>query len=156
MRVLCEADLERFRTKFCSHSIQHQAPEHPQQEVQPQIHRGCEFGPDRCNYSHNAHWTRRCPVYIKEPSALRYLPLLCSYVLLGPRETIKDNCCPYGALCPFAHSKEEMMYHPLVYKLRPCNAHRHGRCKAFYCWKVRLTWGRTSRFFAGPLKVVYC
>ncbi|KAL8269818.1 hypothetical protein Esti_006232 [Eimeria stiedai] len=124
------SDLERFRTKCCSHSSQQQ------QQQQQQHQQQCGFGAARCNYSHNTHWTRRCPVYLKEPSALRYLPYLCSNVLLGPRETIQDNWCPYGAFCPFAHSKEELVYHPLVYKLKPCAAHRYGRCKAFYCWKA--------------------
>ncbi|KAL8431963.1 hypothetical protein Efla_002800 [Eimeria flavescens] len=139
MRVLRESDLERFRTKCCSLSFQKHPPPggpphyHQQQQQQQQE---CEFGAARCHYSHNSHWTRRCPVYLKEPSALRYLPFLCSNVLLGPRETIRDNCCPNGALCPFAHSKEELLFHPLVYKLRPCAAHRFGRCKAFYCWKA--------------------
>ncbi|KAL8430080.1 hypothetical protein ACSSS7_006158 [Eimeria intestinalis] len=141
MRVLCESDLECFRTKSCSHSSpppqqQHQHQQQHQYQQRQHQQPQCGFGAARCNYSHNTHWIRRCPVYLKEPSALRYLPYLCSNVLLGPRETIQDNCCPYGAFCPFAHSREELIYHPLVYKLKPCAAHRYGRCKAFYCWKA--------------------
>ena len=121
--MLSEEELERFRTKFCV------------------LARGpggsCDFGVEKCNYSHNQHWTRRCPIYLKDTSALRYLPLLCPSVKLGPGDTVSENVCQRGNICPFSHSKEEIIYHPLIYKTAMCEAHLRGGCNMYYCWKVR-------------------
>ncbi|CXI25351.1 zinc finger protein, putative [Plasmodium berghei] len=63
--LLSENDLYLFRTKQCLRLAKG----------------GCEFGVDRCQYSHNTQWIRRCPYYISLPSYLRYIPFPCPYFI---------------------------------------------------------------------------
>ncbi|SCM09414.1 zinc finger protein, putative [Plasmodium chabaudi adami] len=63
--LLSENDLYLFRTKQCLRLAKG----------------GCEFGLDRCQYSHNTQWIRRCPYYISLPSYLRYIPVACPYFI---------------------------------------------------------------------------
>ncbi|KAL8271359.1 hypothetical protein Esti_004693 [Eimeria stiedai] len=82
----------------------------------------------RCQYSHSQVWTRRPPYYAspsfrhdrleathREP-LLRYLPVPCEYLLIENGKVVKVTC-QRGVNCPFAHSPEEIAYHPLVYKV---------------------------------------
>ncbi|KOB63434.1 hypothetical protein PFHG_05196 [Plasmodium falciparum HB3] len=72
--LLSEEDLYRFRTKQCL-----------------RLAKGlCEFGLDRCQYSHSAEWIRRCPYYISLPSYLRYIPVACPYFIKNKNETEED------------------------------------------------------------------
>ncbi|GIX62916.1 zinc finger, CCCH type domain-containing protein [Babesia caballi] len=120
MPILSEEDLERFRTKVCALASSMQ----------------CDFGVERCNYSHNLYWARRCPFYLRDASILRYVPACCPDVELGPGSAILKNTCPRGNNCAFAHSLEEMNYHPLVYKTEICGQYREGGCRTYYCHKV--------------------
>nr|SPJ13447.1 zinc finger protein, putative [Plasmodium sp. DRC-Itaito] len=73
--LLSEEDLYRFRTKQCL-----------------RLAKGlCEFGLDRCQYSHSAEWIRRCPYYISLPSYLRYIPVACPYFIKNKNETEEDK-----------------------------------------------------------------
>ncbi|CRG93405.1 zinc finger protein, putative [Plasmodium gallinaceum] len=82
--LLSEEDLYRFRTKQCL-----------------RLAKGlCEFGLDRCQYSHSTEWIRRCPYYISLPSYLRYIPVSCPYFIKNnneeedkeKRDNILRNC----------------------------------------------------------------
>eukprot|EP00923_Selenidium_pygospionis_P019696 GHVN01034354.1.p1 GENE.GHVN01034354.1~~GHVN01034354.1.p1 ORF type:complete len:608 (-),score=116.38 GHVN01034354.1:185-2008(-) len=114
---LSEDDLHRFRTKPCRREKQ----------------KGCEFGRNRCQYSHNDYWPRRCPFYLTDRSALRYLPYTCPQIKLGDNDLIVHNACDRGGHCPFAHSWEEVLYHPLFYKTSICKLFHQGECECYYC-----------------------
>ncbi|KAL8436551.1 hypothetical protein ACSSS7_001629 [Eimeria intestinalis] len=109
--LLTDDNILRFRTRLCLRMLQG----------------SCSFGDDRCQYSHSQVWTRR-PPYYASPSfrherldathrgpLLRYLPVPCEHLLIGNGE-VKKVTCQRGVNCPFAHSPEEIAYHPLVYK----------------------------------------
>lgn len=124
--LLSDDDLRRFRTKPCRR------------------HRGgetCEFGLDRCQYSHCPSWPRRCPFYLSNANCIRYIPIACPDVVLCEIESpgwrtvggVASNSCTRGGSCPFAHSLEELYYHPLTYKTRQCSLFTQGRCDAYYC-----------------------
>ncbi|KAL8425308.1 hypothetical protein Efla_001690 [Eimeria flavescens] len=128
MPLLSEDDLCRFRTKTCKRLLSG----------------GCDFGLARCQYSHNKQWHRRCPVYVSDHSFIRYVHLLCPKVQLlkasgsgapgggeAPLQCISS--CERGWECPFAHSREEALYHPLVYKTAPCQRYQRGACSLYYC-----------------------
>ncbi|EEA04981.1 zinc finger, CCCH type domain-containing protein [Cryptosporidium muris RN66] len=116
--LLSEEELTRFRTKPCRRSRKE----------------GCDFGPYRCQYSHNIFWPRRCPFYLSDPMALRYLPDLCPDVIIKNEETgAIESTCNRGGYCPFAHSMEEIIYHPLCYKTELCDDFQKGECKTYYC-----------------------
>ncbi|XP_053991614.1 uncharacterized protein LOC128883367 [Hylaeus volcanicus] len=97
-QVMKDNDLARFRTKLC----------------QRYFSGSCEFN-GRCQYSHSEmQQRRRCPFLLlnKEPLVvLRYIPVLC--------EDIKVECFR-GVGCSFAHSEEEILFHPLIYKQKLC------------------------------------
>ncbi|CAI7718853.1 zinc finger protein, putative [Plasmodium vivax] len=150
--LLSEEDLYRFRTKQCLRLAKG----------------GCEFGLDRCQYSHNAEWIRRCPYYISLPSYLRYIPVSCPFFTKKEKQTdeqdeehrstifrnslfltnkdgsVNNNFykymeeknqskCPLGVECPLAHSKEEIDYHPLLYKTKRCEDYKQANCSRYYC-----------------------
>lgn len=93
---------------------------------------GCSFGHDRCQYSHNTRWLRRCPFYLSDLDSLRYLPTMCP-----DRDPVTENC-PRRHTCPFAHTQEEINYHPLVYKTKICAKFKEGECRAYYCYQAHL------------------
>lgn len=70
----------------------------------------CDFQ-DKCQYSHSS-WVRR------NPCKVAYQPIRCN----------KENC-PEKRQCRFAHSEEEVLYHPLTYKVSMCGV----GCRGFYC-----------------------
>ncbi|OII75305.1 CCCH RNA binding domain-containing protein [Cryptosporidium ubiquitum] len=116
--LLSIEELTRFRTKLCRRSLKD----------------GCDFGPLRCQYSHNVYWPRRCPFYLSDRSALRYLPDICPDITILDQETGKvANFCNRGGYCPYSHSIEEVIYHPLIYKSELCVAFQKGECKTYYC-----------------------
>lgn len=116
--LLSIEELTRFRTKLCRRSLKD----------------GCDFGPLRCQYSHNVYWPRRCPFYLSDRTALRYLPDICPDITILDHVTGKvSNFCNRGGYCPYSHSMEEVIYHPLVYKSELCQAFQKGECKTYYC-----------------------
>eukprot|EP00923_Selenidium_pygospionis_P038352 GHVN01066935.1.p1 GENE.GHVN01066935.1~~GHVN01066935.1.p1 ORF type:complete len:621 (+),score=65.00 GHVN01066935.1:160-2022(+) len=114
---LSEDDLHRFRTKPCRRERQ----------------KGCDFGRNRCQYSHNQYWPRRCPFYLTDKNALRYLPYTCPLIQLRETDVTLTNKCDRGGHCPFSHSWEEVFYHPLFYKTTVCKAFHQGNCDSYYC-----------------------
>jgi hypothetical protein len=86
-----------------------------------------------CGFAHceiNGGWLRRNP-YIHN-----YKDEMCPFVTTAPvnvrsvsRNVIVINECPHGVNCSFAHSLEEIMYHPRRYKQRSCSyMGRAGGC----------------------------
>ncbi|KAH7647688.1 3 CCH RNA binding domain involved in RNA metabolism [Cryptosporidium bovis] len=115
-RLLSDSDLCRFRTKPCKRSKQ----------------MGCDFGISRCQYSHNIYWPRRCPFYLSNESTIRYIPVLCPDIIIKEDESSVSHCNRGGG-CPFAHSFEEVNYHPLIYKTKLCDQFQRGDCNTYYC-----------------------
>ncbi|OII72567.1 uncharacterized protein cubi_03303 [Cryptosporidium ubiquitum] len=82
---------------------------------------------DSCPFSHCLTWQRR------NPNDHYYSPKLCPEICF-----IKSNekmnlirRCKKGKLCTFAHSKEEQLYHPLMYKTKECSL--YPNCNRYYC-----------------------
>lgn len=73
----------------------------------------CAFG-EKCQYSHTDRPRRN-------PHKVTYAPRLC------------PNCdnCPKGAECDFAHTRDEELFHPAVYKTSPCPG--GATCSGYYC-----------------------
>ncbi|KAL3778285.1 hypothetical protein ACHAWO_006853 [Cyclotella atomus] len=72
-----------------------------------------------CVFAHvevNRGWLRR------DPFIYKYKPVLCSCIipLQAPRDCFM-NVCPQGVDCSYAHSREEIIYHPESYKRNPCS-----------------------------------
>ncbi|CAG9473608.1 unnamed protein product [Plasmodium vivax] len=114
--LLSEEDLSRFRTKQCKRLL----------------NGGCNFGIDRCQYSHNEFWNRRCPFYLSDSSFIRYITIMCPDVETKGDGSI-NSLCLRGGECPFAHSAEEILYHPLYYKTKRCEDYKKGSCNTYYC-----------------------
>ncbi|GAB67900.1 D13 protein [Plasmodium cynomolgi strain B] len=114
--LLSEEDLSRFRTKQCKRLL----------------NGGCNFGIDRCQYSHNEFWNRRCPFYLSDSSFIRYITIMCPDVETKNDGSI-NSLCLRGGECPFAHSAEEILYHPLYYKTKRCEDYKKGSCNTYYC-----------------------
>ncbi|SBT78258.1 zinc finger protein, putative [Plasmodium ovale] len=114
--LLSEEDLSRFRTKQCKRLL----------------NGGCNFGLDRCQYSHNEFWNRRCPFYLSDSSFIRYITVMCPDVETKSDGSI-NSLCLRGGECPFAHSSEEILYHPLFYKTKRCEDYKKGSCNTYYC-----------------------
>ncbi|ANQ09500.1 Zinc finger protein [Plasmodium coatneyi] len=114
--LLSEEDLSRFRTKQCKRLL----------------NGGCNFGIDRCQYSHNEFWNRRCPFYLSDSSFIRYITVMCPDVETKADGSI-NSLCLRGGECPFAHSAEEILYHPLYYKTKRCEDYKKGSCNTYYC-----------------------
>ncbi|EUD69235.1 hypothetical protein C922_00098 [Plasmodium inui San Antonio 1] len=114
--LLSEEDLSRFRTKQCKRLL----------------NGGCNFGIDRCQYSHNEFWNRRCPFYLSDSSFIRYITVMCPDVETKGDGSI-NSLCLRGGECPFAHSAEEILYHPLYYKTKRCEDYKKGSCNTYYC-----------------------
>ena len=108
---LSSEDLAKFRTRFCERLLQYGE---------------CSFG-DKCQYSHNLLWRRR------SPQKFGYDPRLCPGAILWRDSNDKlqlSLCCPEGKSCKLAHSFEEVLYHPRVYKVATCDVHQ---CMTYYC-----------------------
>ncbi|CEM02002.1 unnamed protein product [Vitrella brassicaformis CCMP3155] len=48
-------------------------------------------------------------------------------------EEVCRASCSRGSTCPFAHSTEEVVYHPVFYKTRVCVDHQEGQCSNHFC-----------------------
>jgi len=107
----------------------------------------CEWR-SQCQFSHSLEWPRR------PPQKHRYAPELCPHLRAvpsaGPGEERGrvQNFCSAGVRCPCAHSKEEVLYHPQLFKTCMCEEHcgssgggqrgargsaRGRRCHRYYC-----------------------
>jgi len=97
----------------------------------------------QCQYSHCLEWPRR------QPRRYNYSPELCSRIRIiegaaGVSERIENNCSA-GQRCPWAHSKEEVLFHPHIFKTSLCEEHttnvgnkqtrnaKKNRCHRYYC-----------------------
>ncbi|CEM30630.1 unnamed protein product [Vitrella brassicaformis CCMP3155] len=111
--VLKGSNLAKFRTLECKHGA------------------SCPFGRG-CVFSHNHEEgldVRRRPYRTnvdETPIRLEYGPERCAYIDDPER-------CPRGPHCPFAHSVEELRFHPLTYKTIVCEAYQAGACRDPYC-----------------------
>lgn len=76
-----------------------------------------------CSFAHveiNRGWLRR------DPYLLRYRPILCPSVIpLYKTEDCFLNTCPHGVNCDYAHSFEEVLYHPENYKRNTCKSNNN-------------------------------
>lgn len=76
-----------------------------------------------CFNFHSTLEKRRSPCYYT------YSALPCSYVY-KESEFVEGNNCPYRDNCRSAHSKNEIYYHPNMYKTKECNI---PACGKKYC-----------------------
>lgn len=98
----------------------------------------------QCQFSHSLEWPRR------QPRRYNYSPELCPHIRLvddagdGPQRI--ENNCSAGLRCPWAHSKEEVLFHPHLFKTCLCEEHtsnaggnqksrsaKKNRCHRYYC-----------------------
>jgi serine/threonine protein kinase len=105
-------DLVKFRTRFCERFLQFGE---------------CNFG-CKCQYSHNMTWRRR------SPQKYLYEPRLCDNIISYTADNgCRRHCvvnCHNGKNCKFAHSREEILYHPVIYKTVLCE---DMNCSKYYC-----------------------
>jgi len=97
----------------------------------------------QCQFSHNLEWPRR------QPRRYHYSPEMCPNIRIiedteGGTERI-ENKCTAGQRCPWAHSKEEVLFHPDIFKTSLCEEHtnnvgskntrntKKSRCHRYYC-----------------------
>ena len=93
-------DLSKFRTTQCAKRYDHD-------------HLVCAFA----HIDVNSGWLRR------DPSLFDYQPIMCKHIKpLHGSDCHFVNSCPLGKMCKRAHSKEEVLYHPQSYKLKPCTS----------------------------------
>ena len=110
--VMTNRELAFFRTSWCAKRYDHN-------------HELCGFAHSEVN----GGWLRR------NPNDYGYKDEMCPSVskLSHERSGAKVlilNECPQGVDCPFAHSIEEVLYHPRRYKGQVCpSSTRHGGCK---------------------------
>lgn len=97
-------ELGKFRTTWCSKRYDHDA--------------------HRCGFAHvdvNRGWLRR------DPDIYRYRDEICPHIYstgaFSEMEGCLFNACPKGLKCEYAHSPEEMDYHPNRYKKSLCPNH---------------------------------
>jgi len=115
-----------FRTKMCQRLLRGNT---------------CAWG-SQCQFSHSLHWPRR------PHRGHSYSPELCPHICVSAGtergEVRVENCCPTGPKCGFAHSKEEVLYHPHILKTCLCEEHasrqggssrgrRKRHCHRHYC-----------------------
>jgi len=104
----------------------------------------CEWH-SQCQFSHDPEWPRR------PPNKINYSPALCPHIravlLNNSGEVQLENSCPAGLSCTFSHTKDEVLYHPSIFKTNLCEEHRsltvdqrtarrskhRPRCHRYYC-----------------------
>jgi len=104
----------------------------------------CEWH-SQCQYSHDPEWPRR------PTNKHNYSPVLCPHlrpvVINDAGEVQLENHCPAGFSCAYSHTKDEVLYHPSVFKTTMCEEHRmlmidlrgarrskhRPRCHRYYC-----------------------
>jgi len=104
----------------------------------------CEWH-SQCQFSHDPEWPRR------PPSKHNYSPALCPHIrpvmMNNSGEVQLENTCLAGLSCRFSHTKDEVLYHPNIFKMSLCEEHRsltsdqrnarrskhRPRCHRYYC-----------------------
>jgi len=106
--TMSTAELANFRTTWCSKRYEHD-------------HSLCGFA----HVEVNGGWLRR------NPGNHNYRTEMCGSVIAfsttktgAPTHSV--NSCPLGVDCPCAHSKEEILYHPQMYKKKLCKSTTQG------------------------------
>ena len=110
---MCEEEVGKFRTTWCTKRYDH---DH-----------------DLCGFAHvevNRGWQRR------NPSVHPYQDKMCQFISTAGDQHVSSgpffiNECPRGVACEYAHSTEELLYHPSRYKSKVCPAlsSRPGGCR---------------------------
>jgi hypothetical protein len=109
--MMTDDEVGKFRTCWCTKRYDHNR--------------------DLCGFAHaemNGGWLRR------NPSILMYRADMCPFVSNVADQRIGTsmfvlNECPHGVNCEYAHSMEEIIYHPNNYKVKPCSSlARPGGC----------------------------
>merc|ERR1711937_138579 len=109
---MCQEEVGKFRTTWCTKRYDH------------------DHG--LCGFAHvevNGGWLRR------NPMIHRYENKMCHFISTARDQRVGPgyffiNECPRGTSCEFAHSMEEVMYHPSQYKSKTCTAlSRTGGCR---------------------------
>lgn len=103
-------ELAKFRTSWCCKRYEHNET--------------------MCRFAHvdiNKGWLRR------NPSEYEYSDKMCPHVKFvtdkdSPLYGCCINTCKDGMLCKFAHSKEEIDYHPTQYKTQVCESSSTSYC----------------------------
>ena len=112
---LTSADLGKFRTTWCCKRYEHD--------------------PSICSFAHvevNGGWLRRDPILFQY-SAEMCPDIVSAAQVLGTTNVPAElkgclfNRCPRGKNCDKAHSREEVQYHPDVYKKALCPSVRKGQ-----------------------------
>ncbi|KAH0487585.1 MAG: uncharacterized protein KVP18_000484 [Porospora cf. gigantea A] len=122
-------ELLKFRTNYCEALV-------GQQPGKRLLKSGiCSFA-GRCQYSHTSEWCRRDLVGAgcgSHQTRINYCARLCCHVRLDG--LIPVATCKAGKSCPFAHTLEEVFYHPDVYKTMPCSKvmEHPFECDRDYC-----------------------
>eukprot|EP00917_Polyrhabdina_sp_WS-2016_P011487 GHVP01025358.1.p1 GENE.GHVP01025358.1~~GHVP01025358.1.p1 ORF type:complete len:277 (+),score=28.38 GHVP01025358.1:1502-2332(+) len=159
MPVLGEEEITVFRTKACR---RHSTPKANLPTPIDKLSPSCRFG-QNCYFSHNAQWLRRVPFLLTTPqTSLRYIHYLCPDVILPPVlqkafvavrlgcgkkshllvrsihfsefEVALKSSCRLGSSCPYSHSMDEVVFHPLLYKTLICRNFSYSRsCILSYC-----------------------
>ncbi|KAF4711747.1 hypothetical protein FOZ63_000770, partial [Perkinsus olseni] len=126
--ILSNEDIAKFRTSTCERFA---------------TTGECLFS-SRCQYSHNIEWRRRSPLkYRYEPRLCdHYADAIC-YIMMDtdPADRLDSRTqqqpprrmrcrCPQGRSCRMAHSEEEVLFHPWVYKAMLCE---DVCCTRYYC-----------------------
>jgi hypothetical protein len=102
------SDLSKFRSEWCCKRYDHNL--------------------SLCRYAHasiNQGWLRR------DPTKFQYCAKMCPNVFRIDNEAIflsgcHVNACKDGVHCRYAHSQEEINFHPDVYKTIPCESFRRS------------------------------
>lgn len=93
----------------------------------------------QCQFSHSLEWPRR------QPRRYSYSPELCPSIHVvkdADGGTVRmENKCNAGLRCPWAHSKEEVLFHPHIFKTILCDDHaknagrgnKKNKCHRYYC-----------------------
>ncbi|KAH0478435.1 MAG: hypothetical protein KVP17_000519 [Porospora cf. gigantea B] len=126
-------ELLKFRTNYCEPLV----ASHPGKRL---LQSGiCRFA-GSCQYSHTSEWCRRDLVGVGSRShqtRTNYCARLCSHVRLDGEGIVSValSTCEAGKCCPFAHTLEEVFYHPDVYKTLPCSKvmEHPFQCDREYC-----------------------
>jgi hypothetical protein len=95
---MSEKSLLRFRVSFCEKRYTHEC-------------RNCSFA----HVEVDGGWLRR------NPEQHQYAPNLCPHVTFNKKLGSFVNTCELGLKCGFAHSHEEVNFHPQTYKTHACN-----------------------------------
>jgi len=117
---------------------------------------------DSCPNSHCLTWQRRSP--FDTPYSAKLCPEI-QFVKKGNKMSLMRRC-NRGRQCLYAHSKEEELYHPLMYKTKMCSAHPAcSRChcpfahspqelrKPFSNPLIKALWGNSSESVSQPAEL---